>query len=306
MSSTPNEIIEHHRPWHKATHTFAVLSEACNSGIVIDIINMFYHSIMIVAAGMFGFLAHYADAGIYVFKSLIRATKAIGRYFFDIKFEEDVEQYHLQTILDLISMLFFIATIVLFTAVSSPIASTIGWILALIGLSIVGYSDYYLPKTETKKNLDDALSYLLELTQKAINQDSTITNESLDEGFQSLEIQYKLYQIKNNSFRLYMMLVVGLSTLLICNSATNFATGLTLVGLGIMAKIASVYLGCLAMVRFHNYLQNKSLPKVENSLLRFHQLFADETKKDAKALIQEFSNTRNMELDFEHCQAIKP
>ena len=52
-------IAEHQKHWHKANE------EASNSGIVINIIDMFNHSIMLIAAGAFAFFAHYADAFIY-------------------------------------------------------------------------------------------------------------------------------------------------------------------------------------------------------------------------------------------------
>lgn len=58
-------IAEHQKHWHKANEAFGILSEASNSGIVINIIDMFNHSIMLIAAGAFAFFAHYADAFIY-------------------------------------------------------------------------------------------------------------------------------------------------------------------------------------------------------------------------------------------------
>lgn len=311
MASTLNEKPENHRSWHTATHRFSIFSEACNSGIVIHIIDMFHHSIMLVAYGAFAFFAHYADAAIYIFKSLIRATKALGRHCFDIEFEEDVKKHaHIQTTLDLIAMLFFISTIVLLTAVSTSIAPTIAWISALIGLTIVGYSDYYLTQKDSKENLDSSLQELLELTKQFIHQTELaelVDSVNLDEKFKAIEINYQSYQIKNKSYKLYVMLVAGLSALLICSSATIFATGIALVIMDVLAKVASAYLACLAIFRFHNYLQSKSMASKNNESESFTSWISKNSNKNqnSQELITQFAQTRELDLDFKDCQALK-
>jgi hypothetical protein len=177
MAQNPQEVsAEHHKKWHQATEGFTIVSEICNAGIVIGIVALFYPSIMMI--GAFAFLSHYMDALIYVFKALIRATKALGRHCFKIKFEEDVEQHSTtQTTLDLIALLFFIGTIVLLTAVANPLAPTIAWILAWVGLGLVGYSDYYLSKVHAKENLDTSYQVLLECIKNYKNNPTDDSNK---------------------------------------------------------------------------------------------------------------------------------
>jgi hypothetical protein len=196
MSSTPQE----HAQWRSSITIFSALSEFCNAGIVIHIIDMFYHSIMLVAAGTFAFFAHYADVGIYIFKSLSRLTKLLGRSLLGIEFEEDIKKHSLlHCLLDFLALLFFITTIVLLFAVSSPIAGTLAWISALIGLSIVGYTDYYITQKDSKEQLDDALSELLNcLKSKKL--------DNIDDLFNSLQDSYQTYQIKYKSYKLYLIL----------------------------------------------------------------------------------------------------
>lgn len=310
MSATPNEK-PNNTNWHAATHYFSVLSEACNAGILIDVVHAFEPDITTVFYGILGIFAHYADIGIYVFKVLIRLTKALGRHFFDIQFDDDVKQHSiLQTTLDIITMIFFITTIVLLMAISGPIAPTLAWISALIGLCIIGYSDYYLTQKDCKKNLDEALNVLVTLTKDCLNKPFLVycqEEEALNKKFKALENQYKLYTTKNKSYRLYLMLVAGLSALLICNSATSFVTGLTLSVMSITAKIASVYLGLLAMVRYYNYQKSKNINTTDNPELDFvHHLGENLTLTlNAQDLITKFAEKRNMELDFENCQAIR-
>lgn len=343
--------------WNKATQYFGMFSEACNSGIVINIIDMFEHSVMLIAYGALAFFAHYADAFIYVFKACIRATKSIGRTFFNIQFEDDVEnwcdtelllapseddkkaveeqskilfikngenfsigywssencyveeelngemnallqkydtqkridqivdlekldeylkskqittlkkQNSLQTLLDLLALLFFSATIVLLITASLPIAITIGWVTAFIGMVIVGYSDYYLPTLSATTKLDQELRTLLKLIGEAQNNESP----EIKEQYKVVEKLYQDYLKKNKSCNLYGLLVAGLAVLLICSSAMGFAAGLALIVLGVLAKIASAYLAGIAVFRCHNYFKSKSETEETRTADRFFQ-----------------------------------
>lgn len=344
--------------WDKATQYFGMFSEACNSGIVINIINMFKHSVMLVAYGSLAFFAHYADAFIYVFKACIRATKGIGRTFFNIQFEDDLENWFdaellttepseedkkavmeqskilfiknsenfsigylssencyveeeivgemnklllkyekqkkidqivdlekldeylrlkqittlkkqntLQTVLDLLALLFFSATIVLLITAFLPIAITLGWVTAFIGMVIVGYSDYYLPTLNAGTKLDQELGALLKLMRETQNNESP----EIKEQYKVVEKLYQDYLKKNKSCNLYGLLVAGLAVLLICSSAMGFAAGLTLTVLAVLAKIASAYLAGIAVFRCHNYFKSKSETEESRTTDRFFQ-----------------------------------
>jgi len=360
--------------WDKATQYFGMFSEACNSGIVINIINMFEHSVMLVAYGALAFFAHYADAFIYVFKACIRATKGIGRTFFNIQFEDDVEnwcdaellvkpskedkkavekqskilfiktvekfsigywsskncyveeelngemnailqkydtqkridkivdlekldqylklkqittlkkQNTLQTVLDLLALLFFSATIVLLITTSLPIAITIGWVTAFIGMVIVGYCDYYLPTLNARTKLDQELVTLLELIRKPENNQSHEVNEQ----YKVVEKLYQDYLKKNKSCNLYGLLVAGLAVLLICSSAMGFAAGLALIVLGVLAKIASAYLAGIAVFRCHNYFKSKSETEEYRSKVNFDNFFDRPCEKTADDKVLEW------------------
>ncbi len=300
---------EHHKQLHKANEMFSVLSEASNSGIVINIIDMFQHSIMLIAGGAFAFFAHYADAFIYVFKACIRLTKAIGRTFFGIKFEEDVEKHNLtQTLMDILALLFFVATIVLLLAITISIAPTLAWISAFIGLTIVGYSDYYLTKVDAKENLDKELEQLICMTQQYLNEpkNSEKSQELETDLLLKFKHVYKLYQdyeLKNKSFNLYAMLIVGIAVLLICSSATIFTTGLACTILGIFAKIASGYLAGIALFRFANYIKSKQERGEANHGEEFLSFLnerpvASEQFHSSAELFNEFSKQQNLALEY--------
>ncbi len=360
--------------WDKATQYFGMFSEACNSGIVINIINMFEHSVMLVAYGALAFFAHYADAFIYVFKACIRATKGIGRTFFNIQFEDDVEnwcdaellvkpskedtkaveeqskilfiktdekfrigywsskncyveaeldgemnallqkydtqqridkivdlekldqylklkqittlkkQNTLQTVLDLLALLFFSATIVLLITTSLPIAITIGWVTAFIGMVIVGYSDYYLPTLNAGTKLEQELGTLLKLIGEKKNNELP----EIKEQYKVVEKLYQDYLKKNKSCNLYGLLVAGLAVLLICSSAMGFAAGLALIVLGVLAKIASAYLAGIAVFRCHNYFKSKSETEESRSKVNFDNFFDRPSEKTADAKVLEW------------------
>lgn len=294
MASTSYEITNANK-WKKATEFFALSSEFCNIGIVIGVINLFYPQIMIMWYGTFGFLAHYMDAFIYVFKSLIRATKALGRNIFKIEFEEDVKEYsNIQTILDLIALTLFIATIVLLTAVGSPIAVTVAWCIAWIGLGLVGYSDYYLPKVDQKQKLEEAKDELV----KQLDSKEGL-NDDVNSKWDHLVEQFKNYNTTNQSFKLYRFLMVGLGALLICSSASVFATGTACLVLGIIAKLASLYLVIIAICRFINWIRIKCGTQTPSSEGTLTELKVNNPELSSVELLNLFSKNKNVDLKFE-------
>ena len=321
MSATPNELSQSNdHYWHNLTGFFSISSEVCNIGIVIGIVNLFFPEIMTIAYGVFGFLAHYMDAAIYLFKSLIRATKALGRHVFKIKFEEDVDKHtNTQTALDLLALALFITTIILLTAVSNPIAATVAWVIAWVGLGIVGYSDYYLPKKKLQQNLSKIKLALVSLVETLLNSskspespedqaksDAEIKNgnseiPNIDKLWNELTLSLSTYETTNKSFILYRFLMVGIGALLICSSATVFTTGTTCLVLGIIAKVASAYLAIIAICRLTNWFKITCRTKTEPSDDTLSKCIEDvkDNTTTSTIILNLFSRKKQLDLTFD-------
>lgn len=303
MSSTPYEIdcnIPNPKPWWKTIEIFSVLSEFCNIGIVIGIVNLFYTPIRFIAFGAFALIEHYMEAFIYIFKALIRTTKILGRILFNIQFEEDVLQHNkLQTTLDLIALSLFIATVVLLTAVTSIYATTIAWVVSFIGLIVIDYSDYYLTKLASRETLKNNVLKLLTMIQSQMTEQVVEDPQSLMKAFNELKLHYFQHEIKNKSFILYNMLLLGVGTLLICSSATAFTSGLTFLILGIIAKLASAYLGGIAIMRFHNYLKTKCQTQNDSSLAPLEEFIKEAPQRDksAESILISYGSLFKMKLE---------
>src|SRR5688572_2963093 len=133
--------------WQKAVDYFGIASEASNIGIVIEIVGKWIPALASVGAGVLSSIAFFSDPLIYFFKSLIRVTRLVGGYL-GVEFEEEKHGKHrFQAIADVASLAFFSVAIPFFLGVviTSPVGLTVAWALALTGLCVVGYFDYYHP-----------------------------------------------------------------------------------------------------------------------------------------------------------------
>lgn len=236
--------------WNRLPEIFAGCSEVSNLGIVINIVGKWAPAILTVGGGFLGGIAHFADVLIYVFKALIRITKLIGRLAFQIQFDnEDLHQQKQKILCDLLSLASFSLAILAFAAViaSGPVGITLGWCFGLLGLAVVGHADYFLPKKQLEQELE-------ELYQAQIQ-----NPENIDVN----QLFAKAATVKHsqNSFRLYVGLMIGLSCLLICGSAAMFAPAALASVLVIISKLASIYLAAIAVFRFCNWINHKIHPE---------------------------------------------
>jgi len=265
--------------WHRLPEIFAGCSEASNIGIVINMIGKWAPSILTVGGGFLGGISHFADVLIYVFKALIRITKLIARMAFQIQFENEyIHQQKQKIICDLLSLASFSLAILAFSAViaSGPVAITLGWCFGLLGLAVVGYADYFLPKKQLEQELK-------ELYQTQIKDPTNIDVEQLFAKAATVKES-------QHAFKLYVGLLIGLSCLLICGSAAMFAPAAAASVLVIISKLASVYLAMIAVFRFSNWMKHKLYPDpLQNKDLK--TAFASyQTSHSSESIEQQLSN----------------
>ena len=226
--------------WQKTVTIFTLLAEAANIGIVLEVAARWLPSFAALAAsGPIAQLMIISDPLIYGFRALIRITRLIGRTFFKISFEEEKHatpsESKEHTIGDLVSLSLFSLSIAFFLgAIAPPIGVTLAWTMGLSGLAVAGYFDYYLPEQRSKAYFEKR------------NQNKSTTPQELAEAKNE-------YLKKKNSKRLFMALLVGLSLLLICGSASTFASPALAPALAVTSKLASIFLGGIACGRFLNW-----------------------------------------------------
>ncbi|HVY53412.1 MAG TPA: hypothetical protein VHA13_02715, partial [Gammaproteobacteria bacterium] len=239
------------RPWKRIALLFNTCAEISNVGILIQIIAKWIPSFAVLAQSAgFVWLMAIADPMIYFFRSLIRLTRLIGRNFFGIAFEEERDEsprfQKIRTIADLISMSLFVVAILCFAGIliAPPVNLTIAWSVALTGLLPIGFFDYFYPARKITKQYN---RYKNDIHIKAETKDR-------------LEAKYIHAQ---NAKKLYMALLVGLGLLLICGTAAAFAPPLLVPILIITSKIASLFLGGIAIGRFANFLFHRRTYLIE-------------------------------------------
>lgn len=266
--------------WQKLVNFLAMMSEAANIGIVIEMISKWLPVLHTVAGGIFPIISALADVLIYGFKELIQFVRFIGREFFNVQFEEEKFGRHKwQRIGNFLCLSLFMLAILAFLGVlvSSPFGLTLAWSLALGGLSVVGYFDYYnQTRLAERKWQENCKTY----------------------GPESIQSKnaHQQFIAQQNSYRLFMALLVGLACLLICGSAAVFAPPALVPVLFIISKIASGYLGIIAVSRFTNWLWSNHLknkqhteekPEAKNNSVNTYQIehslaIADETDSESE------------------------
>jgi len=242
--------IRKNRYWDKTINTFAFFSEAANIGIVIQMISKWWPPLMTIGRGVFSSFVAIADPAIYFFKSLIRLTKIVGRAYFDVKFEEEKNGTHKwQTQADIASLSFFTLAIPMFLGliITGPVGITVAWALALTGLSVVGYFDYF---HQEKLALDT-------YNQKLQKFSDDIADDKKSSSSRELQHAYRDYVAARNSKWLFVGLLVGLALLLLCGSAAVFAPPALVPLLFITSKVASGFLAFIACARFANWRWSK-------------------------------------------------
>lgn len=258
-------------PWDKALYVSAILSEVANIGIVIEVIAKWWPALLTIGLGIFSHIVYYSDPIIYCFKSLNRLTRIVGRTFFDITFDEEKNGEHpWQTAGDILSLSFYILAIPFFfgSILSGPIGITIGWSFALCGLCVVGFFDYRYQKVKAQEQYEKTAAYFLVLQNSCNDASSPELKAQLITSEREKNNRYEEYQSKRNSYFLYMGLLLGLGCLLICGSAALFAPPTIAPVLFIISKVASGYLGCIALGRFYNWITSnkKEVPQHDNSV----------------------------------------
>ncbi|EKD73415.1 MAG: hypothetical protein ACD_45C00322G0001 [uncultured bacterium] len=259
--------------WDKTVDIFGGFSEAANIGIVSEMVNKWWPAIMVIGHGFFSTLAFITDPVIYCFKSLIRITRLVGRNIFGVTFDEEKNGTHKwQTAADLTSLGFFAVSVPLFFGLilTGPIGITVGWVSALIGLSIVGYVDYaHQAKLARENYINKHKEFIVAANEyKKICESPDEKPDAKKHAYEQMvlsrqvkDIAYKEYKTKQYAKRLFMGLLVGLAVLLICGSAALFAPPALAPILFIASKVASGYLGLIAAGRFFNWARSGKEPQ---------------------------------------------
>ncbi|OGO92673.1 MAG: hypothetical protein A3F10_00505 [Coxiella sp. RIFCSPHIGHO2_12_FULL_42_15] len=237
--------------WDQTEGALGFFSEASNVGIIIQMAGRWIPPLLTAFSGLFSTIAAISDPLIYFFKALIRALRIIGRHCFNVKFEAEKNGTHpWQTYGDIFSLVMFSLSIPLFLGIAGPVGVTLAWIFGLSGLSVVGYFDYSHQERLAKQK------YL------SVQKDSMVSSEEK-------HVIRCEYIAKRNSSYLFKGLLLGLFLLLICGSATAFAPPVIVPILIVISKMASVYLGGIAVARFTNWwcphLFNSHRVSLENS-----------------------------------------
>jgi hypothetical protein len=236
--------------WRRMVSFFEILAEVSNIGILVEIIAKWIPRFAVLATSPFIiYLMAIADPLIYFFRALIRLTRIVGRNFFGITFVEEKNGTHkYQTLGDIVSLTFFTVAVLLFAfvATTTPIGLTLAWTFGLCGLIPIGYFDYTWPEQQAKEKY------------KLLLKDRNATPESREKALNEyLELRRaKLF---------FIALLIGLSLLLICGSAAAFAPPVLVPVLIITSKIASIYLGGIAIGRFLAWLFKSNPEETENT-----------------------------------------
>jgi hypothetical protein len=222
--------------WQRAVDWLSIGSEASNIGIVFVVLTNLIPPLLAVGKEFISTISFLTDPAIYCFKALIRVVRLIGREGFGFVFEEELHGKHeWQTLGDATTLALFSLAIPLFLGViiSGPVGITTAWAVALIGLGIVGFFDYYHPAKLAEEHLQTLDPSLPPEARADLEKDCTS---------------------RKNSARLFGALLIGLTLLLISGSAAAFAPPLLIPILLMISKIASVYLTCIAVARFSNFV----------------------------------------------------
>jgi hypothetical protein len=242
----PRKKHEQNKRWQNIAGILAVCAEIANVGIFVEVIAKWIPRFAALAASpALIYLMAIADPLIYCFRAAIRLTRLAGRHFFGIKFEEETHDTpvfkKVRTVGDVVSLSLFILAILTFAGfiLSGPVGLTLAWALSLSGLMPIAYFDYIRPAHK----LEEELNYYT----KQYKDKPKISQEVTDRLIEN-------YTNKNNSKRLYIILLVGLSLLLICGTAAAFAPPLLAPILFYTSKTASLLLGAIACSRFVNFV----------------------------------------------------
>ncbi len=136
------------RTWEGILYFFKVMSEASNTGIVLQAVSKWLPIILVWGKGIIPPLAAFADILIYIFKILIRFTLILGRKL-GVVFDVEKNGHHrFQNWADAVAMVFFFMAVLFFAGAFvagpvGPVGIAIGWSFAMVGLFIVGLFDEF-------------------------------------------------------------------------------------------------------------------------------------------------------------------
>lgn len=197
------------------------IADFANLSILIQIIGKWVPLVASFAAmGLVSAFLAASDAIIYFFRGLSRLTRIIGREVFEFTFKQENNGVHpLQTVGDAFSLGFFALAITLFSGVliASPVGITLAWASGIIALSIVTYFDYVYPAGQAYDKMNN-----------------------LPDGPDKI-VAEKDYSEKNIEKYFMLAILLGLSLLLICGSASVFAPPLLSTVLHGVAKGAGLF-----------------------------------------------------------------
>lgn len=238
--------------WHWLVKALSICAELANFGIFLEAIARWLPSFRaIVNTTILGSMMDVLDPLIYVFRSLIRVVRLVGRNIFNVMFEEEAHGTHpYQNLADVTVLILFCLAIATFTGllVPPPFALTAAWALALSGLSINWYFDYIYPTERA------FAKYQLSVTKK-------------DDESTQLQAQEE-FEHRRHSMFLFGLVLVGLFFLLVCGSAVIIAPPAVDDALDILSKMGSVFLGIIGCGRllhwFSSIVDFKAAKHVQN------------------------------------------
>jgi hypothetical protein len=228
---------------NKITDMLDNLSDASNIGIVLHMIASWWP--LILRLPMFAFIVYIADPLIYIFKIIIRVVRAAARKMGLTAAEEEYGVHKNQTAGDIVALALFALVITLFFLGLGPVGEMLGWCVALAGLAVVFYFDFY-HRTEFAK-AEYEKSRLSERPIAVQNEDSE-KREDFEEGKETRFLKAKYEHIKF-SRNLFVALLVGLCFLLVFGAAAAFAPPVLSSIFFVLSKIASVHLAIVFIIK---------------------------------------------------------
>ncbi len=162
------------KKWHTIVCILTVLAVICNLGIFVHIAIPFlpfiFHGAILAKASLFlQWFTYLSDPLIYIFKTLNRMTRYIGRRNGVEFIEEKFGVHEWQNKADLFTtFLFLIAIAAFFTpAAIFPLQAFVGWVVGIIGVSINLYFDEIHPAKKAKiKYYESDLSQANEIQER--------------------------------------------------------------------------------------------------------------------------------------------
>jgi len=229
--------------WNNLISAWTNLGEGSNIGIVLQIVTQLIPAVLkVISAGTVTLIGEVLDMLIYVFKDLRESTRLFARARGITIEEEALGTHPKQNKADLASLVLFGLAVPFFVAgiaiASAAFCTTIGWCLALAGLSVKAHYEYRHQATTAKAHYH-RVDELHKEFPVLVTQEMVKTAK-------------KDYKAKKTSYQLLCCVITGLCFLFIIGSAAAFAPPMVIPALIACKYLASVFLGGINVGRLLN------------------------------------------------------